>query len=194
MADTAGFHAVQTSPCLGSLNLTGILLLSRDRFADRWTNFYSTSDPITQICGVFVKFFFFFFRWVSVNSPTPTPTYPHQYPQKLHSTNKTSVESPWVILMLFTTRFQLRVNSPDQWLWWHRHGVFFGTGRRSYSESPRTPPLEGTSLHRRNTSVERPWEILSLFTTCFRLRVNWPLPEALTQTCMWQLCGAGCFS
>ena len=26
----------------------------------------------------------------------------------------------------------------------------------SYGESPRTPPLEGTSLHRRNISVERP--------------------------------------
>ena len=39
-------------------------------------------------------------------------------------------------------------------------------GRFSYGESPRTPPLEGTSLHRRNNSVERPWGILSLFTTC----------------------------
>ncbi len=39
----------------------------------------------------------------------------------------------------------------------------------SYGESPRTPPLEGTSLHRRNISVERPWEILSLFTTCLQL-------------------------
>ncbi len=38
--------------------------------------------------------------------------------------------------------------------------------RFSYGESPRTPPLEGTSLHRRNNSVERPWGILSLFTTC----------------------------
>ena len=36
----------------------------------------------------------------------------------------------------------------------------------SYGESPRTPSLEGTSLHRRNISVERPWGILSLFTTC----------------------------
>ena len=34
----------------------------------------------------------------------------------------------------------------------------------SYDESPRTPLLEGTSLHRRNISVERPWGILSLFT------------------------------
>ena len=49
-----------------------------------------------------------------------------------------------------------------------------GAGRFSYGESPRTPPFEGTSLHRRNMSVERPWGILSLFTTCFRLQMNWP--------------------
>ena len=29
-------------------------------------------------------------------------------------------------------------------------------GSFSYGESPRTPPLEGTSLHRWNNSVERP--------------------------------------
>ena len=42
-------------------------------------------------------------------------------------------------------------------------------GSFSYGESPRTPPLEGTSLHRWNNSVERPWGILSLFTTCLQL-------------------------
>ena len=42
----------------------------------------------------------------------------------------------------------------------------------SYGESPRTPPLEGTSLHRRNISVERPWGILSLFATCLPLWVK----------------------
>ena len=47
----------------------------------------------------------------------------------------------------------------------------------SYGESPRTPPLEGTSLHRRNKGVERPWGILSPFTICKCL------PEAVTQTC-----------
>ena len=35
----------------------------------------------------------------------------------------------------------------------------------SYSESLRTPPLQGNSLHRRNNSAKRPWGILSLFTT-----------------------------
>ena len=47
-------------------------------------------------------------------------------------------------------------------------------GSFSYGESPRTPPLEGTSLHRWNSSVERPWGILSLFTTCLRLGVKSP--------------------
>ena len=47
-------------------------------------------------------------------------------------------------------------------------------GSFSYSESPWTPPLEGTSLHRWNNSVERPWGILSLFTTCLQFCVNHP--------------------
>ena len=51
-------------------------------------------------------------------------------------------------------------------------------GRFSYSDSPQTPPLEGTSLHRRNNSVERPWGILSLFT----MTSDFTLPEAVTQT------------
>ena len=59
-------------------------------------------------------------------------------------------------------------------------------GSFSYGESPWTPPLEGTSLHRWNNSVERPWGILSLFTTCLRLCVKshtatgcdmWTTPE-----------------
>ena len=43
-------------------------------------------------------------------------------------------------------------------------------GGFSYGESPPTPPLEGTSLHRWNNSVERPWGILSLFTTCLQVQ------------------------
>ena len=43
-------------------------------------------------------------------------------------------------------------------------------GGFSYTESPRTPPLEGTSLHQWNNSAERPWGILSLFTTCLQLQ------------------------
>ena len=50
---------------------------------------------------------------------------------------------------------------------WHlcKAGFFKG-------ESLRTPPLEGTSLHRWNNSVERPWGILSLFTTRLQLWVK----------------------
>ena len=66
-------------------------------------------------------------------------------------------------------------------------------GSFSYSESLWTPPLEGTSLHRWNNDVERPWGILSLFTTCLRLWVkshchllpylqNMP-PKAINRTC-----------
>ena len=47
-------------------------------------------------------------------------------------------------------------------------------GSFSYGESPWTPPLEGTSLHRWNNSVERPWGILSLFTTCLPWWVKSP--------------------
>ena len=50
--------------------------------------------------------------------------------------------------------------------------VFVKQVRFSYGESPRTPPLEGTSLHRRNISMERPWGILSLFTTSLPLWVK----------------------
>ena len=93
-----------------------------------------------------------------------------------------SVERPLGILSLFTTRFQLRVNSPCQMLW-HRHVTSCEAGRFSYGESPRTPPLEGTSLHRWNISVERPWGILSLFTTFLRQRVHSPSKNTMTQTC-----------
>ena len=48
------------------------------------------------------------------------------------------------------------------------------SGSFSYGESPQTPPLEGTSLHRWNNSVERPWGILSLFTTCLQIPVSLP--------------------
>ena len=57
--------------------------------------------------------------------------------------------------------------SSDKWL-------LCKAGGFSYGESPRTPPLEGTSLHRRNNSVERPWGILSLFTTSLPLWVPSP--------------------
>ena len=49
---------------------------------------------------------------------------------------------------------------------WH----FCKAGSFSYGESPWTPPLEGTSLQQWNNSVERPWGILSLFTTCLQVQ------------------------
>ena len=58
-------------------------------------------------------------------------------------------------------------------------GIFVEQVVFSYGESPRTPPLEGTSLHRRNNSVERPWGKLSLFTTCLHYK-GIHLPEAVT--------------
>ena len=68
---------------------------------------------------------------------------------------------------------------------WH----FCKAGSFSYGESPWTPPLEGTSLHRWNNSVERPWGILSLFTTCLVCVWNhaatvcdmWTTPEKHTE-------------
>ena len=91
----------------------------------------------------------------------------------LHRRNN-SVERPWGILSLFTTRLRLGVKSLCHRLrHWQTSGLHLRkAGRFSYDESPRTPPLEGTSLHRRKISVERPWGILSLFTTCLRLRMN----------------------
>ena len=45
-------------------------------------------------------------------------------------------------------------------------------GSFSYSEWPQIPRLEGISLHWWNNDVERPWGILSLFTTCLWLWVK----------------------
>ena len=91
----------------------------------------------------------------------------------LHRGNN-SVERPWGNLSLFTitSEFTLLVCDTDK-------RRLCKAGRFSYGEPPRTPPLEGTSLHRRNDSVERPWGMLSLFTTCLRLQVNSPCFFAL---------------
>ena len=79
----------------------------------------SETQPHRYVASLWRIFLFLTVNQVSPPPPPPTP--PGE--TSLHQQNK-SVESPWVILMLFTTRFQLRVNSPDQWLWWHRHVVF----------------------------------------------------------------------
>ena len=60
----------------------------------------------------------------------------------------------------------------------------YEVGRFSYNESPRTPPLDGTSLHRWNNIVERPWGIWACFTTFSWLRVISACQRLyVTQTC-----------
>ena len=120
----------------------------------------------------FLSFFFlsFFFLqqviFLTVNHRGPLPL------RELHSTDETIVwrdpGGSWACLWpVYNYEW---INSPSQRLW-HRYNasssssffsssfffLFFSAGCFSYGESPRTPPLEGTSLHRRNNSVERPW-------------------------------------
>ena len=130
----------------------------------------SVGDTDIHVCGILVKQVIF----LTVNHRGPLPL------RELHSTDDTIVwrdpGGSWACL---------RPVSDYEWIHpfrvcrWHRHTCMWRpceAGRFSYGESPRTPPLEGTSLHRRHNrySVERPWGILSLFTTCFRLWVNSP--------------------
>ena len=53
-------------------------------------------------------------------------------------------------------------------------------GSFSYGESPRTAPLEGTSLHRWNNSVERPWGDLEPVYHLFTFVCEITLPQAVT--------------
>ena len=135
-------------------------------------------------CHVFVKQVCF--------SYGESPRTPPLEGTSLHRRN-ISVERPWGILSLFTTCLPLWVNSANSLFKKKKKKkkkkeeeeeekktltrqskchVFVKQVCFSYGESPRTPPLEGTSLHRRNISVERPWGILSLFTTCLPLWVK----------------------
>ena len=96
--------------------------------------------------------------FLTVNHRGPLPL------RELHSTGETECGEtlgdlePVYDLFTITSEITARGCDTDKW---HlcKAGFFKG-------ESLRTPPLEGTSLHRRNNSVERPWGILSLFTTC----------------------------
>ena len=58
---------------------------------------------------------------------------------------------------------------------WH----FCKAGSFSYGESPRTPPLEGTSLHRWNNSVERPWGIWACLPPAYKCKH----PATVCDTC-----------
>ena len=140
----------------------------------------AVGDTDIHVCGIFVKQIVF----LTVNHRGPLPL------RELHSTDDTIVcrdpGGSWACL-----------RSVSDYVWihhsrgcrWHRHTCMWRlceAGRFSYGESPRTPPLEGTSLHRRHNSVQRPWGILSLFTTCFRLQVNSPFQRLwVTQTYMY---------
>ena len=63
-------------------------------------------------------------RWISVSTPPPIPGETSFHKTTTTTTTTNSVESPWAILNLFTTRFRPRVNSHYQRLWWHRHVVY----------------------------------------------------------------------
>ena len=95
------------------------------------------------------------------------------------------------MLTLFTTCLPCQVNSPsDQRMRCTDKWLRCKAGSFSYGKSPRTPPLEGNSLHRRNKSVERPWGILSLFITCLQVKS----PAKGCDTFKWCRCKAGSFS
>ena len=125
---------------------------------------FTLPEPVTYLCKAG--------RFSYGESPRTPPL----EGTSLHRRNN-SVERPWGILgpvyhpFLITSEFTLPEAVGDM----YKHTCLrrlCEAGRFSYGESPRTPPLEGTSLHRRNNSVERPWGILGLFTTRARLRVN----------------------
>ena len=66
-----------------------------------------------------------------------------------------------------------------------------GAGRFSYGESPRTPPLEGTSLHRRNKECGETLGDLEPVYDLFPITSELALPEAVTRTCRRRLDGTG---
>ena len=149
-----------------------------------WSHSATGCDTDRQVAYIFVKQVVF----LTVNHRGPLPL------RELHSTGEKLVwrdpGGSWACL-----------RPVYDWEWSHchrlRHWQSSGVrlckaGRFSYGESPRTPPLEGTSLHRRKISVERPWGILSLFTTCLRLRVKspchslWHIPWTMPWEAHWE--------
>ena len=132
-----------------------------------------------NVCGILVNQVVF----LTVNHRGPLPL------RELHSTDETIVcRDPGGSLVFSLPVSDYEWIHPFRGCRWHRHTCMWHlceAGHFSYSESPRTPPLEGTSLHWRHNrySVERPWGILSLFMTRFRLWVNSPFQRLeVTQT------------
>ena len=135
-----------------------------------WHRYNVSSSSSSFLLFFFYFFFSSFFQQVvflMVNHHGPLPL------RELHSTDETIVwrdpGGSWACLRpVYNYEW---INSPSQRLT-QTLCRFSAAGCFSYCESPRNPPLEGTSLHRRNISVERPWGILSLFTICAQLQVN----------------------
>ena len=120
----------------------------------KWNHLSRGCDTDIYVCGIFEKQVVF----LMVNHFTDD--------------NRYSVERPWGILSLFTTWFRLWVNSPFQRLW-HRHIYVCGIFEKQVvflTVNHRGPlpfrELHSTDDNRYSASVERPWGILSLFTTC----------------------------
>ena len=121
-----------------------------------WLNFYAGSFSYTSRAGFFFLFSFFIWGYYYTSCAGFIFLW------------EDSLTHPMLALFFCdkkTTKKKLKTQSKCH--------VFVNQVCFSYGESPRTPPLEGTSLHRRNISVERPWWILSLmFTTCLPLWVK----------------------
>ena len=92
---------------------------------------------------------------------------PHWQEQSLHNAKRTKPLRRRVLIEEGLAKSSQKQHSENTDKW-----HLCKAGSFSYGESPRAPPLEGTSLHRWNNSVERPWGILSLFTTCLPLCVK----------------------
>ena len=89
----------------------------------------------------------FFFSYGESTLTPPLPTFP-RHPRKFHSIAEKVWRVPgesWACLRPVFDFAWIHPSSgcDDTDMW-----CFCGAGRFSYGESPRTPPLEGTSLHR----------------------------------------------
>ena len=114
---------------------------------------HPTRDDDTDM---YVKSFWsrlFFLRWITAD-PSPWGNFT---PPMIKDLVWRDPGGPWARFRPFSDYKWIH---PSRDCSWHRHTIMWRlceAGRFSYGEPPRTPPLEGTSLHRRNNSVERPW-------------------------------------
>ena len=140
---------------------------------------FTLPEPATQSATNFVKQVVF----LTVNHRGPLPL------RELHSTDETIVwrdpGGSWACLRPVheTSEFTLPQAVTQTSGIFVKQVVFLTVSHRG------PLPLEGTSLHWRNNSVERPWGILVLFTTC--LLNKWIHPATGCDTDKWHLCEAG---